>query len=106
MKLCAPFHPSGRTACTRPRMPGELKVVHSPDRDDEWAVALDGQYVVGFYGRGAREMAERHRTELAEMLTLREQSMPAVEDAANTASKSVDDSAADPHEAAWNSGTR
>ena len=56
-------------------MPAELKVVHSSDRDDEWSVALDGRYVVGFYGRGAREMAERHMNELAEMLALREHAM-------------------------------
>jgi hypothetical protein len=62
-------------------MPSELKLVHSSDRDDEWAIALDGRYVVGFYGRGAREMAERHRTELAEMLSAREESMSKVDDA-------------------------
>jgi hypothetical protein len=56
-------------------MPADLKVVHSTDRDDEWSVALDGRYVVGFFGRGAREMAERHMSELAEMLALREHAM-------------------------------
>jgi hypothetical protein len=56
-------------------MPADLKVVHSTDRDDEWSVALDGRYVVGFFGRGAREMAERHMNELAEMLALREHAM-------------------------------
>jgi hypothetical protein len=56
-------------------MPADLRIVHSTDREDEWSVALDGRYVVGFYGRGAREMAERHMNELAEMLALREHAM-------------------------------
>jgi hypothetical protein len=56
-------------------MAADLKIVHSTDREDEWSVALDGRYVVGFYGRGAREMAERHMNELAEMLALREYAM-------------------------------
>jgi hypothetical protein len=38
------------------------------DRDDEWSVVLNGEYVVGFFGPDAREQAERHKAELAELI--------------------------------------
>lgn len=37
-------------------------------RDNGWYVALNGTYIVGFVGTGARERAESHREQLSAML--------------------------------------
>jgi hypothetical protein len=50
-------------------MVANVQVVHSADDAEMWRVAVNGQNLVGFYGRGARAQAERHREELMEILT-------------------------------------
>jgi hypothetical protein len=45
-----------------------VQVVRCADDADLWRVAVNGQYIVGFYGPDARARAETHREELIEML--------------------------------------
>jgi hypothetical protein len=50
-------------------MVADVKIVHSADDPEMWRVAVNGQYLVGFYGLEARAQAERHREELVEILS-------------------------------------
>ncbi len=45
-----------------------LDVVQVYGCSDEWCVTVDGTYVVGFAGPGARYRALQHRDELEELL--------------------------------------
>jgi hypothetical protein len=46
----------------------QLDLVHREDLN-EWCLVLDGHDVLGFNGPGARELAERQRTELNLLLS-------------------------------------
>ena len=46
-----------------------VQVARSSDYANQWKVALDGRYVVGFDGPDARDQAEQHRDVLEELLT-------------------------------------
>jgi hypothetical protein len=53
-------------------------------RDDgHWYVTADGQYLVGFSGPAAHEMAARQRTELAVLLNADEPDRPEDEETAD-----------------------
>jgi hypothetical protein len=56
------------TLLSRPPMPALVSLCR---RDDgHWYVTADGQYLVGFSGPAAHELAARQRTELAELLNV------------------------------------
>jgi hypothetical protein len=57
-----------RSCCTRNGMVADISVVQSVDHDGKWGVAFDGQWAVGFYGERARQLAERRRDELAQLI--------------------------------------
>jgi hypothetical protein len=55
-----------------------VQVVRCADDADLWRVAVNGQYLVGFYGPDARGQAEQHREELIEMLADGDSSIAAI----------------------------
>jgi hypothetical protein len=48
-------------------------VARSSDYANQWKVALDGRYVVGFDGPNARDQAEQHRDVLEELLKVQDE---------------------------------
>jgi hypothetical protein len=55
-----------------------VQVVRCAADADQWRVAVNGQYIVGFYGPDARARAETHREELIEMLAAGDGSLATV----------------------------